>query len=99
MKSSNICGKSYTFPSNTYHLSNHQSVFESVNDDISIFSLRRLFSSCGHTTEQSIIDNCNDLRYLVAVVVELVVAGEGEESPESGTQREEDLSGRCYPNL
>ena len=36
---------------------------------------------------------------LVAVVVELVVAGEGEQGPEPGPQREEDLGGGGYPDL
>lgn len=35
----------------------------------------------------------------VAVVVNLVVAGEGDDSPESQTEGEEDLCGRFPPNL
>ena len=41
----------------------------------------------------------NLTEHLVAVVVELVVAGESQQGSEPGTQREKDLGGRCYPNL
>ena len=44
------------------------------------------------------VSPCED-GVLVAVVVELVVAGEGEQGPEPGPQREEDLGGGGYPDL
>ncbi len=37
--------------------------------------------------------------YLVAVVVELVVAGQGQQGPEPGAQGEEDLGSCCDPHL
>lgn len=45
------------------------------------------------------VDGAGEHRVPVAVVVELVVAGEGEQGPESRSQWEEDLRGGVDPHL
>ena len=45
------------------------------------------------------VDGAGEDGVLVAVVVELVVAGQGEQCSEPWSKREEDLCGCSYPNL
>lgn len=52
----------------------------------------------GQETGQA-INTARQYRVPVAVVVELVVTGEGQQRAETGTQREEDLRGGVYPHL